>query len=86
MTKKITLVCSPLRFYTTNDEDLFFNWLKKINCIEDYKGVGNALHVHIISNKIEDSELIELFGIFNRYKFDEKQLVVFKNENNKDWF
>lgn len=67
MEKRIILVCKPLRFYTTNDEDLFFNWLKKIKCIEDYKGVGNALHVLIKSKKIEDSELLELFGIFDRY-------------------
>jgi len=24
---KITLICAPLRFYTPNDEELFFAWI-----------------------------------------------------------
>jgi hypothetical protein len=86
MSAKIVLICKPLRFYTNNDEDLFFNWLKKIECIKNYEGVGNSLQLHITSKKISNNDLLELFGLFDRYKFDSKQLAIFKNESNKEWF
>ncbi len=86
MNKKVTLICSPLRFYTENDEDLFFKWIKKINCIKEFKGIGNELHLYISSNSIPDKDLLDLMGLFDRYKFDAKQLKVFMNESNKEWF
>ena len=84
--KKIVLICSPLRFYTTNDEDMFFFWLNKISCIKKYKGIGNSLHCYIESNAISDENLLDLIGIFERYNFDKNQLFVFMNEENKNWF
>jgi len=83
---KIILVCSPLRFYTQTDESFLFKWLKKIKSIEKIEGIGNELHLHIKSNKISNENLLELIGIFDRYKFKSDQLKVFKNENNKKWF
>lgn len=84
--KKITLICTPLRFYAENDEYFFFKWLKKIKCVKEFKGVGKELHLEVESNNISNKDLLDLFGIFRRYKFDEKQLKVFMNENNKEWF
>jgi len=80
------LVCTPLRFYTPEDEELFFNWIKKITSIEKFKGVGVALNLYIISNDIPDNDILNLMGLFDRYRFDTKQLEIFKNENNKKWF
>ena len=41
--KGINFRMHPLRFYNHHDEELFFQWLKKIECIKEFRGVGNAL-------------------------------------------
>lgn len=86
MDKSIVLVCTPLQFYTENDEELFFAWIDKIKCITQIKGIGRELHLFIASNEIPSDDLLNLIGLFNRYKFDIKQLRVFMNENNREWF
>lgn len=86
MKEKIILICTPLRFYTQNDEALFFKWIKKIKSIEQFEGVGRALNLHVSSNKISNNDLLDLMGIFDRYKFDSDQLQIFMNEDNREWF
>lgn len=86
MNSKITLICTPMRFYSHNDEELLFAWINKIPSISHVEGIGRELHMHIISNTIPNNELRDLIGIFQRYKFDKKQLKVFMNESNKKWF
>lgn len=86
MNKDIILKCSPLRFYTEDDEELFFEWVKKIKCINKFEGVGRELHLYITSKNIPDNDLLNLMALFDRYKFDADQLKVFINESNKDWF
>jgi len=80
----MVLICSPLRFYTDNDEDLCFQWMKKNKSIKEIKGVGRELHLIIKSNKIPNKDLLDLMGLFDRYKFDSKQLKAFINETNED--
>ncbi|MGE0010306.1 MAG: hypothetical protein AB7F19_07285 [Candidatus Babeliales bacterium] len=84
--QEIVLICTPLRFYSQNDEDLMFGWLDKIKSVTSYKGIGRELHVYIKSKNIPKLDLLELMGIFDRYKFDAKQLEIFKNESNQKWF
>lgn len=84
--ENIILACSPLRFYTELDEELLFQWLNAISCIQTIKGVGNELQLYIESSAISHDDLLNLIGIFERYRFDAKQLLVFKNEDNKDLF
>lgn len=86
MNEQVVLICAPLRFYTQNDESLCFKWIKKITCIKKIKGVGRELHLYIPSPAIPNSDLLELTGLFDRYRFDASQLKVFMNESNKDWF
>ncbi len=83
---EIILTCAPLRFYTENDENLFFEWIKKIKSVKKFEGIGRKLHLHFLSNKIPNQDLLDLMGLFDRYKFDAQQLKVFMNENNKEWF
>jgi hypothetical protein len=84
--KKIILTCTPLRFYTTLDEDLCFEWIKKISCIDSFKGKGPALYLHITNKPVSNTDLLNLIGLFDRYKFDNTQLLIFKNDSNKEWF
>lgn len=83
---EVILVCSPLRFYTKNDENWMFRWIKKIKCITKFYGIGQSLHLIVCSNKISIECLLELIGLFRRYKFDVKQLKVFMNKGNKAVF
>jgi hypothetical protein len=86
MPKEIVLICTPLRFYTHDDEELCFQWIEKISCIEEYFGVGRELHLHIVSKNISTNDLLNLMGLFARYKFDTKQLTVFMNDQNNELF
>lgn len=82
----LVLFCTPLRFYTQRDEDLLFAWLDSIACITKYEGIGRVLNCYIASTKISDDDLLNLMGIFDRYKFDAKQLRIFMNDDNRDLF
>lgn len=76
------LVCTPLRFYTETDEALLFQWLKTVPCITTIQGIGKELQLHINNSMVSHDDLLNLIAIFDRYKFDSNQLLVFKNEQN----
>jgi hypothetical protein len=79
---KITLVLTPLRFFTKDDEEIFFLWLKKIKCIEKIQGIKKELYITISSSTIEDNDLENLQGLFERYKIkNPSQLQVFEHSN-----
>jgi len=86
MNEPIILMCTPLSFYTEEDEDFLFAWLKKIKSIKKIKGVGLELHLQLDSKNISDHDLLNLMAIFDRYNFDSNQLRIFMNEGNKEWF
>ena len=83
MNKEIVLKCSPLRFYTLIDEDGCFHWIKKIESIVKYEGIGRELHLILKSSRIPIKDLLELIGLFRRYNFDIKQLKIFMTDENK---
>ena len=56
--KVLIIICTPLRFYSQGDEELFFEWIKRIKSVESYKGQGRELHLYFLSGQIP------LFGIF----------------------
>ena len=35
MNKEMILVCKGVIFYSNKDEDAFFEWIKKIECIDE---------------------------------------------------
>ena len=83
---EIILVCKSVIFYCLKDEDAFFEWIKKIPSIVKFDGVHDELYLYIKSKKIPDNDLRDLLALFYRYKIDMKQLAMFLNEHNKDWF
>ena len=83
---KIILTAARVRFYSENDELAFFEWLDKIECIQSYNGQSDILHITIVNNGIDDISLREIIAIFYRYGIDMKQLVKFKNKENREWF
>lgn len=79
------LICR-VRYFSPKDEEAFFDWLKKIPSIVEFKGVYYTLHLYIKSKRIPKSDLDELIGLFYRYNIDMAQLKIFLNERNKEWF
>lgn len=80
MDKEFILILTPLRFYSHEEEDLFFEWLKRIPCVKKYQGIGRELHVTVSSTKISFNDQINLEGLFKRYRFKNpdqlKQLTI----------
>lgn len=86
--KGITLILTPLEFYSPEDEELFFAWLEKIACLKEYRGVGKELHVIVAQRLITFNELRNLIGLFSRYGLENPgQLkTLFATSENQDWF
>lgn len=81
------MVCKSVLYYSSHDEDLFFDWLKKISSIVDFVGKNDELHINIASTTIDDSDLRELLALFYRYKIKNmNQLEIFLTEANRAWF
>src|SRR5436190_4072990 len=45
--KIIQLICKEVKFYALKDEDAFFEWLTKINCITNISAIGDALYLDL---------------------------------------
>lgn len=84
--KNIILVCTAVKFYCLKDEDAFFEWIKKINCIEKISALGRELYLHIVDDEIDDQDLDDLIGLFYRYNIEMTQLARFLTDENKNWF
>ena len=83
----IILTYKRVKFYSLKDEDAFFEWIKKIECIESFSGKGDELYLHITSKNIDDGALRDLLALFYRYKIrDMKQFAIFLNDCNRAWF
>ncbi len=80
------VITIKMHYYSPFDEDAFFDWIKKIPSIVEYKGVYNELDLYIKNKRISDKDLKEIISFFYRYKADMKQLQVFLNSKNKEWF
>lgn len=79
------LVCKKVKFYGLKDEDAFFEWIKRIECIKDMSAVRDELCLYI-PEVIADDDLRDILALFYRYKIDMKQLARFLNDTNRSWF
>ena len=78
------LICKSVMFYCRKDEDAFFEWINKIDCIDQTSAAGDELYLHIAADDIHDYDLRDLLGLFYRYKIDMKQLARYLTEDNKN--
>jgi hypothetical protein len=84
---KCTILCKSIQYYSSFDEDLFFEWVKKIKSITKFDGKHDELYLHFESKTIDDDDLRELLALFHRYKIKHiNQLKLFLNETNRCWF
>ena len=80
------LACEKVTFYSEGDELSFFKWIDSINCIKEFKGIGDTIYLTVNTKKPSDVCLRELLSLFHRYKIEMSQLAVFLNDKNKEWF
>lgn len=85
MDNKIILICRRVIFYSTIDEDLFFEWVNRIPAIMSLKGISDEIHLSVKDVNLDYTDLNELVALFDRYKIDTKQLRVFLNDSNRHW-
>lgn len=77
------LICKAVRFYCLKDEDAFFEWIQKIDCIDKTSALGRELYLHIAADDIHDYNLRDLIGLFYRYNIEMTQLARFLTDENK---
>jgi hypothetical protein len=82
----VRLVCKSTFFYSTFDDDAFFEWLKKISCVSNIGGVGEERYIDVDKNKLTEMDLREILALFYRYDVDMEQLGAFLSDENKSWF
>ena len=81
--KQIILECKRVKFYTRYDEDVFFEWLKKIKCIKNVVGMRDKILL-TVDEQLSNSAVMDLIGLFRRYKINMKQLDIFYNSSNQE--
>ena len=64
------LTCKKVKFYCFKDEDAFFWWIKRIECIKSFEGAGDELYLDLVDRKLNDEDLDDLIGLLHRYKID----------------
>jgi len=82
----VELQATGVRFFSQNDEEAFFNWLKGLPFVEHFEGRGRTLYIKVNSLAVEEDGLRELLALFHRYKVELAQLAVFDRDEFADWF
>ncbi len=80
------LIAKSVVYYSKLDEEAFFDWIGRISCIVDIKGVSTELIMKVDQDRVNDVELRELLALFFRYSIDMRQLLIFENSRNTEWF
>jgi hypothetical protein len=73
--------CKRVKFFSTYDEDAFFEWLGKIKSIKNIKGHRDSILLTIDS--ISNEELYQLVALFRRYKVKMNGVEQILNESQK---
>lgn len=77
---------AQLHFYSTGDEDAFFNWLQSIPEVISVTGKGRELFIRLRSPLLPSDSLRELIGIYWRYGGRMCELAQFADDSNRAWF
>lgn len=80
-----TLVATSVTYYSSLDENAFFQWLDRIGCVAGYEGRGLDLTI-TLGRTPNDEELREIIALFYRYGVDMRQLASFSKERGRAWF
>lgn len=82
----IELEAKGVVYYSQHDEQCFFDWLNRMDCVTGYSGRGDVLCITVDRDKVTSSELRDLLGFFYRYRISMRQLQVFDWPQFSEWF
>lgn len=84
--KLIVLECVRVKFYSSHDEDAFFEWINKITSIKKIKGVGDKVMLFVAKEGIVNDEIFDLYALFKRYGIKTNQINQVVDSKNLDFF
>ena len=70
-------------FYSILDKTMFFTWIKNINCIENFEGIGDELYLNLVQRQLSYNDIKDLIALMYRYKIKMYQLQPLITEENK---
>jgi hypothetical protein len=82
----VELEATGVRYFSGHDEAAFFEWLKKIPCVQKIEGRGRTLHIAVELDALNEDALREFLALFRRYGVDMRQLARFDRDEFADWF
>ncbi|NQD36318.1 hypothetical protein HPT27_04715 [Permianibacter sp. IMCC34836] len=68
-------------FFSPDDEETFFSWLRRIEVISQIRGQHRLLHMEF-KHTPSAEEVISLLVLFRRWQLDLSALEPFRNEDN----
>ena len=80
------LIASEVLFFSACDENAFFEWLARLDCVAEYYGEGVDLHILLNGVLLDDSSLRELLALFFRYGVEMTNMYVLETHSNRSWF
>ena len=80
-----TILIKEPQFYCYQDEKHFFDWLGGLEALKEVKRTSKGLALSIEA-PIDDASLADLIALLTRYRIDRRELKVFLNAENQDWF
>ena len=72
--KKNVLTFRIPKFYSVEDEDVFFKWLYSIGAYKDVRGSGRSLRLTLKTSRLSQKDRRRLLAAFLRYRVDLKVL------------
>lgn len=83
---EVVLICKNLKFFSKQDEAIFFEWIFRLDNIKKVSGKGCDVYLHVNTDDFTDWQLKELIALFSRYNVDMKQLRQLLTQENESWF
>lgn len=74
-----------MRYYSSKDEEAFFNWLQSVPGVMSVHGIGRELHIRTRSSRMGQEALRELVALYRRYGGRLRELEMFVTPANKEW-
>jgi hypothetical protein len=71
------IACNKVSIYSAKDEEAFFEWIKKMSCVERIWSDGDTLYLALATHDLDEGHIVNLHALFRRYKIDLKLLKDF---------
>jgi hypothetical protein len=82
----LQIEATNLRYYSQHDEDVFFQWLDSIACVEGYRGHLRTLYIRIAEDILTEEEVREFVALYHRYNLDMTSLIALDLPRFASWF